>query len=354
MEEEKVLPKEIIQMIASGLAPKDILSLCQTDTYLNRVVCENPDFYRALGRRDFPDWHYPVLPEVILPMELAKRNDDWLDGTPVYWGRSEFEREPYRVNARLPGTGNTVKIHDEEYVWYYFMWAPRDHRLVNYNKKFTDEEILEDIRRGKKVEMNTIDRGTGPFGLSGKRKMLLVRNMGILTLRSLERLAELATMDLSSAEKMRDAGVYWSLFNIFTPGYQARELLPYNLLNPRVLKDLSLEYDSSPDSVSLALLASLAAQKKKTLARDEYAQLVEKYNILEQLRALKEDLPNLSLEPKERMLCELNSMLNIHEDLDRERRLRDLVLPQSESLWPEALYQEILSVRQALHDAVKP
>lgn len=354
------MPKEILQMIAAGVSVKDILSFCQADRQLNRKVCQHPEFYRTLRRRDFPDWNFCMAPEEILPMEAATRDDDWLDGVPVYWGpfstKLRGRSNTLLGKARLPGSGNTVKIHDRDYIFYYFMWAPRDHKWVNYDKKFTDAEILEDIRNNQPIHPNLYPRDSegkilwehyrpGPLGLSVKRKNLLLARLGILQSVNVKTLPLLASLDLDSAEKMQEEGITRSFFSYF------REPLEYNLgyftayLYPRVLKDLSLVYDSfdirKPKKYfSLAFLATLDARDKSTLPKEEYENLVRRYQIVESLEALEkrlldsedEDASNIiTLDSYDRVMLR-DALVNLFEEVATPH-----IFPESENLWPPKL-----------------
>lgn len=358
------MPKEILQMIAAGVSVRDILSFCQADRQLDRKVCQHPEFYRTLRRRDFPDWNFCMAPEEILPMEAATRDDDWLDGVPVYWGpfstKLRGRSNTLLGKARLPGSGNTVKIHDRDYIFYYFMWAPRDHKWVNYDKKFTDAEILEDIKNNQPIHPNLYPKDSegnirveyyrpGPLGLSTKRKNLLLARLGILQSGiNVKYLPLLASRNLDSEEKMEEEGITRSFFSYF------REPLEYNIgyftayLYPRALKDLSLAYDSfnlKPTKYfSLAFLAALDARDKSTLSKEEYANLVRRYQIVESLEALEKRLLDsedddvvsdepvpITVDSYDRAHIRL-ALVNLFEEVAAPH-----IFPETENLWPTKL-----------------
>jgi hypothetical protein len=391
----KDMPKEIIQMIASGISPKEILSLCQSDRQLNRQVCENPEFYRTLLRRDFPNWSYSMAPQEILPIEATFRNDEWLGDLPVYHGNPHrlisSSRNQLLKHAKLPGSGNTVKIHDQDYIFYYFMWAPRDHKMVNYNQKFTDQEIIQDIANKEIYERG--EMGTGVFGLSEKRKTLILNNMGIMQIdvkivNFPKLFVEKASVDWIN--KLREANFeVFSYFDYFKHPFpptkeQARvyvweyqydkegnsleEFLSnldrpqrrifnkavnyfidwrnfslWHILFPRTLTDLSLAYyDNFNRKVfSLAFLAALAARDNSTTPKTEYENLVKRYGIVEQLTELKNNIPNMNDEQKYWLMLQIRILFESLNDPD--------IFPATEKiLWPRDLTYILQSMKLEL------
>jgi len=337
------VPKEIMQMISQGMSVKDIASLCRTSKRLNKAVCENPNFYRNMGLRDYQDWNYFLVPSEILPIESTIKNTSWLgESNPVYWGNSDV----YMGDLRLPGTQNSVKMHDKDYVFHYFMWAPKDHKLVNYNKKFTDEEIIRDIKNREKVTVPAT-----PFGLSFKRRNMILLNMGIIGLMGPKSVAKLADKNLSSEERaniMRRAYTLDKLFDT-TPGARSALQNPKilkSLLNPRVLDDLSAEYVRFPDHVSLAFLTKLKGGDKS-----DYIKLLNKYKIPEQLKMLAKNTALIDKKERGRFIRYLSDLLKVSESPKHAVRLRwdrAYTLPQSESFWTDNMKQDILQIRKNL------
>lgn len=349
------LPKEIASMIATGLSVQDILALCKSNRRMNETVCNNPDFWRALQVRDYGSWNYPILPHDILPMTHATRNDVWLDGTPVYTGDAlkweapiPVQNYPAVIKATLPGTGNTVQIHDTDYIWYYFMWAPKFHRLVNYNKKYTDEQILKDLQENVPVRAVSVRRqyGQSVFGLAYKRKHLMLLQKGITRIEPGDDnlLEVLQSPQLNTLEQMKStSGVRRSLFDEFTiSGMYPRYVATYHwdcLLKPRTLQDLSLEYDSGP-LCSLAFMVSMQTNdmnKRKQL----YDALVKKYDIMGQLDKLEKRINS----PK--IVKGFSSLKNAFSKLlaSYENSSPSVnVLPIMDNLWPRYMYEKVQSL----------
>jgi hypothetical protein len=326
-----------------------------------------------LRRRDFADWNYPVKPEEILPIQGALRNDTWLDGAPVYYGSHSLPGQSFQrpwYSTILPGTGNTVKIHDKDYIFLYFMWAPADHKLVNYNKKFTDAQILQDIREKEPIEIppaawfvppagQQLSRKAyrilkqefyrrnfvPPLGLTEKRITLLKMRQGLIRSRSvsLKTVAKLAAM--SKVERLQALQNRESLLNIFHNRDGGWRQFDNRLFQPRTFKDLAIEYDAfgTPrNGPSLAYVAALQAQENGTDPRDEYETLLEDYRMYDQIDRLMRHLDEYTLREIRYMLGNVRSWLRMHE------RPTEPHFDQSESYWPPQLFQKFLQVERAL------
>ncbi len=370
---EKIRP-EIKQMVASGLDLKDIIALCQTSKKLNQDVCNNPHLYRALRVRDFGSWKYYKLPEEILPLELARRNDTWLDGVPVYWAanRAARKNKDYRElmrggyawkSAFLPGSGNTVRIHDQDYIWYYFLWAPKNHKQVNYNKKFTDEQIIEDLKLdlqlyGKARKIPTLEQSDtnaeGIFKLTRKRAQILCLNQGIVANWGSRRIVEsLITLPKWDRESLIESGIVsaedevYFLDQIFT-------ILRLNswekLLYPRAFVDPVLEYDLG--FVSLALIASID-QPNLEAKQEKYSNLLEQFGIISQLAQFRDNFKNLEIGEitATRFFNILYHLIHVHEV--GETVGRRTIFPQTPSFWPKELHRVILDIYTQLDDFMR-
>lgn len=376
----ETLPREIASMIAAGTDVKDIVSICRTNKRLNEQVCKNPNFYSALLMRDFGSWNYTRLPQEILPIERTTRDDKFLGGVPVYYGSAALPGGPaYIKAAAMPGTGNTVQIHDTDYIFYYFMWAPKLHKLVNYNKKYTDAEILEDLRNGEPV----IRRHDyiNVFGLTPRRRSLLTLrkgvNRGVYREKDILELANLwsAASDSGKTRPSKsdfraagfDYGTLFSEFNFDSPEARRRRRPGtwrqwLTLLWPTIFEDLSLEYSApahgQKNGFSLAYVSALeepnTTETEQLKAR--YEDLLRHYGVIDQIRGYRRDISDPNLVVTERVRSDAKSLSwALQKLLRRHFGQNKLEFPESDSLWPDELSEELVTLQPALEElALRP
>jgi len=325
------VPKDIARLVGSELDYEDVLSLCRTNKRLNDIVCNNQDFYRALRRRDYGHtWNYFMLPEEILPLEKTEVSYDYIQDVPVYWGRPrQIVKDPRGSAliraASLPGTGNTVRIHDTDYIWYYFMWAPKFNKEVNYSKKFTNAEILEDLKGNPRF---------GTFGGPSEKRMKLIR--------------------------AAESGFFRDMDFFRLPWY-------LNTLYPRVVQNSDLEYAITPITMLFGMMSddNLPADLKA-----EYRRRLEDNEIMPQLIQLENQIVAISPpnalarqpvpeDPKEwernvrralvnkleRILRYVKGTILSHEQNDNSSRdPKGNAFEFSESFWPEFLHEQMIKI----------
>ena len=349
--------KDIATLVGSKLDYEDIKALCQTNRRLNEIVCNNQDFYRALRRRDYGGtWNFFMLPEEILPIDDCEAIDNFFGkGTPIYWN---WFRGPAKIvengtgsslirAASLPGTGNTVRIHDTDYIWYYFMWAPKFNRQVNYDKKFTNSEILEELKLNPPIRPSF-----GPLGGRGpsNKRMDLIRKSGVL----------------------KDSNPFINMNLLGQP--LARLSNRLESLYPRMVKNADLEYSLSPTTLLFGMMCddTIPAESfaNTRLQKEEYARRLEKFGIIPQLVQFENEISAISppnantrpVMPDDPVRWERNVRRAIRNKLERTKTIvKGMILSHeqnnnsvrdpeahvfefSESFWPDNLHEQMVRI----------
>lgn len=347
---------ELLKLVQGGASIDDISKLSPPEKFL---FGESSDpLFKALRERDFgTSWVYPKLPQQILPLEKTNINTDWI-GQPVYWA-TPGQRLPHKTGnpyrdiiqvARLPGGGNTVRINDTDYIYYYFMWAPKDNVLVNYGKKFSDQEVLDHIRN---PDFPKAPRQPNVFGFNYKRKELLLFNHGIIrSYVGVNHGNADAIVNIQSADdakqhfnlKKRD-----TLFGFFEQPEKrhGREYLNINkwfqYLYPRTFEDLALEYENA-NRYKIAFTAALVAPDIDA-RRKVYADLIEKYQIVNQITRMGYSLRKLDADDIADFLNIISELIESHEkNINRlaPNGSTNVIFPFSESLWSDEMHEAMV------------
>lgn len=372
------LPRDINALIAQGVPIEEIVSLCRSNRRLNETVCENQNFYRAIKKRDFGNWTFPILPHEIAPIETSTQNTEMLKGVPVYinynWKRAirkhvfdnrirwtrfgriplrQFRLKPQMRNIIMPGSGNSFRLHNTDYIWYYFMWAPKYHKMVNYNFKFTDEEILEDLR-SERVQLANSNM---PFGLSRRRANLITFSMGFVypALRMIGikehqddlPVAILTEEDTNTREKMDEIKERFFYYNYYRhTGADARPFPKATLydvfssnkfskwaaLKPRIIEDKSLEYYRPASFAFLAALKSTDARERV----DVFDSLLRKYDVMGQIDTMQRKIDSMESMSTDTYAVLSKKLLLIKELIkEHENAPTNELVPYSDSVWPD-------------------
>lgn len=364
------LPRDLKNLLLSGLDYREIQGLCATSKPMNEAICRNENFYRALMKRDFGNWKFPHTPESILALEDAEEVEiehnvsvyvSTYRKSPMHFHTSAFQY------ARLPGTGNTVKINDEDYIWYYFMWAPKDHPLVNMSLKTTDKELekmfdLEPfgfIKETKRQYPISVGALSPIFKVSHQRWSLFLFNRGILYETNGN---EIDWNRLDTADDYDSQQLYeWSLFSINHVydrllGDRVRNLRHVDILTnvkhwvqflkPRTLQDLTLEYYDE-GGASFAFSAQLLGREKGIDAVTMYKNLLEKYQIMRQLDEFAAKVG------KSRRPIMLDKCREYLRRMASEHEWSPLVIfPSTDSFWPKELHVRIVHLIYQIQDRI--
>lgn len=384
------LPPDMKRLVASGMNYKDIRNLCLVNKEWNRTVCNNQDFYRALLNRGDVFQHTIKKIEInkmkmfdniySCPDATLKILFDFKNEMPFFnpsYRMHEESRNSDVINfAKLPGCNNTVTIDNDEYIWYYFLWAPRNNKYTNYSRKYSDDEIMDDLRNDETFRkyfcgrsVNDIERrtavniGRSPFGLSMKRLQILLFNKGIACVRLplygvyhqyLSRGAETVKnadgiLNLIENENIQVPDGFISLhdvFNVDHPRYRrfygtTISSLIARVLRPCTLEDLALEYHRGPSFALTVEMQSLSNKKEK---RSKYAELLKKYDVIAKIKALMLRLRDGEqtekiIKIKKGLHKELKMLYNMAIDSRRDatnktpRKHRQLMFRYSRVLW---------------------
>lgn len=201
---------------------------------------------------------------------------------------------------------------EEDYIFYYFLIAPADNKFVNYGKKFSDDEILEDLKYEQILPAN-ISTSNSVFGLGLRRLMILLFNQGIVPIfmsgykahwnkRAGNRFIRTEDQILKLINNFKENNVLpdgfisaKNVFNINDPkywGYHATtiaRLFAY-ILRPCPLLDLSAEYYMGHSfGLTASLMGSTLEERKSA-----YEYLIMKYEVVEQLEKMLYQLKNMT------------------------------------------------------------
>lgn len=388
------LPLDVQRMIARGLDYESIKALCRANKRWSRV-CKSDRFYQEL--LDKMQWGYFIPPDDLL-------NDDFFDIKKLmglYRNKSQVHFNPRfdyvrAVHASLfPGDENTVTIEGVEHVFHYFAMMPKDARHVNYGKKYTDEEILSDLRQNRDARLrgNPAYAAANVITLPLRRKLLMLFSNGIVPtslhwggtnhFRAARGNAETNTagglLDVLETEKsdLPFAFIHASeMFNIASPKYERLHgktvgALLGKILRPCTFEDVNLDYHVG---FSLAMDATMKAggQDSSTGERRQvYKELLREYDVerqIDQLISFLEENQDFNTQRWRETFAmslrnDLTQMIKDHQngemgpffsdgrflsDQINGKETMKLPFPFSASLWPVWLEQKLIKLRHAL------